>query len=212
MAGYFVSVEGVEGVGKSTIIQFIQSLFVEFGVDYINTREPGGTPLAEELRQLLLDKRDEMIQQSTELLLMFAARAQNVNHIIIPALSAGKVVLADRFTDATYAYQGAGRGLSQAVIDNLVTLVHPNIEPDLTLLLDAPVEVGRQRIVDKNCELDRIESEQISFFHRVRDGYLKMAKESQRFKIINAQLPLSDVKKQVRLQLQPLLDQWEGGV
>ena len=132
MAGYFVSVEGVEGVGKSTIIQFIQSLFVEFGVDYINTREPGGTPLAEELRQLLLDKRDERIQQSTELLLMFAARAQNVNHIIIPALSAGKVVLADRFTDATYAYQGAGRGLSQAVIDNLVTLVHPNIEPDLT--------------------------------------------------------------------------------
>ena len=102
--------------------------------------------MAEELRQLLLDKRDEIIQQSTELLLMFAARAQNVNHIIIPALSAG-VVLADRFTDATYAYQGAGRGLSQAVIDNLVTLVHPNIEPDLTLLLDAPVEVGRQRIV-----------------------------------------------------------------
>ena len=154
--GFFVSVEGVEGVGKSTAIKYIQQLFSEAKIDYVITREPGGTPFAEKIRELLLASSEEGVLPSTELLLMFAARAQNVQHVILPALRSGKCVLADRFTDASFAYQGGGRGIKLDSIAELAELVQGALQPDLTLLLDAPVEVGLQRIRDKNIELDRI--------------------------------------------------------
>jgi dTMP kinase len=206
--GLFISVEGIEGVGKSTAIEYIREWFNQAGIDHILTREPGGTPLAEDIRQLLLSPGEETVEQSTELLLMFASRAQNVHRVILPALQSGRWVLADRFTDASIAYQGAGRGISLELIDQLADFVHARITPDLTLLLDAPVEVGMQRIAEKNDVLDRIELEQHEFFDRVRQQYLDLAKEhAARYRVIDASCSLQDVHEQIGCVLRSFMEE-----
>lgn len=196
-AGKFITIEGSEGVGKSTNIAFIQSYLEEKGVELLVTREPGGTPLAEEIRQLLLAKRDESMDESAELLLMFAARAQHLNTRILPALRSGKWVLCDRFTDSSYAYQGSGRGLSLDLIADLERLVQKNLQPDLTLYLDIDVKLGLARAGER-AELDRFESEKIDFFERVRHGYLDRVKTApNRYRVIDASQNLDIVQKNI---------------
>lgn len=200
--GLFITVEGGEGVGKSSNIRFIQGLIEAQGLECIVTREPGGTPMAEEIRQVLLAKRDEAVCIETELLLMFAARAQHLQQLILPALARGAWVLSDRFTDATYAYQSGGRGVPAEKVALLENFVQGDFRPDLTLLLDAPIEIGMSR-AQKRGELDRFESEKIEFFTRVRDNYLqRAAAESARFKLVDASLPLDAVQEQIDAILQ----------
>ncbi|MBC7183892.1 MAG: dTMP kinase, partial [Marinobacter sp.] len=167
--GQFITFEGSEGVGKSTQLANAAKTLEELGVEFIVTREPGGTPMAEAIRELLLAPRDEAVNETTELLLMFAARAQHLYNRILPALSAGKWVLCDRFTDATFAYQGGGRGVPTERIALLETLVQGEIRPDHIILLDAPVETGMAR-ARKRGELDRFEQEDLEFFQRIRDA------------------------------------------
>lgn len=162
LPGKLITIEGSEGVGKSTNIQFIQGYLTNKGIDLLLTREPGGTPLAENIRDLLLQKRDEPVDEKAELLLMFAARAQHLNTVIVPALAAGRWVLCDRFTDSTYAYQGGGRGLDQELIAQLETLVQQGLQADLTLYLDIDVKQGLAR-ASQRAELDRFEDQQIDF-------------------------------------------------
>ena len=208
--GRFITLEGGEGVGKSSNMAFIVDLLTEAGVDFIQTREPGGTPLAEEIRQLLLTPRDEHMDELSELLLVFAARAQHLARTIRPALAAGTWVLCDRFTDATVAYQGAVRGLSLSAIAQLRALVHRDLQPDMTLLLDAPVEIGMSRASERG-ELDRFEQEQMSFFERVRQGYIDQAQaDPDRYRIIDASQSLSDVQADIRDVLMPWLGQADG--
>lgn len=203
--GIFITVEGGEGVGKSTNIAFVAELLRTAGIDLVTTREPGGTALAESIRQLLLQRETEPVAEMTELLLVFAARAQHLDRVIEPALSAGRWILCDRFTDATYAYQGGGRGLDSGVIGALEQLVQRELRPDLTLLLDAPVEVGQARAAARG-EADRFESEQRVFFERVRAAYRQRAqREPQRFRVIDAAQPLAAVQQQLRSALLPLL-------
>jgi dTMP kinase len=200
--GSFITVEGGEGVGKSTNIAFIAERLRAAGHEPLLTREPGGTALAESIRALLLEPRPEPIAQMTELLLVFAARAQHLAEVIEPALAAGRWVLCDRFTDATYAYQGAGRGLDRGAIGELERLVQGERRPDLTILLDAPVEIGRQRASARGA-LDRFEQEQQAFFERVRQDYLQRAgREPGRFRIIDAARPLLQVQEQLHAVLQ----------
>ncbi|TVZ38981.1 dTMP kinase [Alteromonadaceae bacterium 2753L.S.0a.02] len=195
--GKFITVEGTEGVGKSTNIDFVRKLLELRGIEVVVTREPGGTPLAEQLRDLLLAKRDEPFNATAELLVVFAARAQHLNHVIIPALDAGKWVLCDRFTDATFAYQGAGRGLNSQTIATLETLVQSGRQPDLTLLLDIDVKIGLQRASER-AELDRFESEQIEFFERVRAGYrARVVEQPSRFAVVNAGRDLAAVQHDI---------------
>ncbi len=195
--GRFITLEGVEGVGKSTNLAYVWNTLEEAGLDCLQTREPGGTPLAEEVRQLLLSPRDEPVSETAELLLMFAARAQHLSGLIEPALAAGRWVLCDRFTDATYAYQGGGRGMCQATIASLESLVQGARRPDLTLLLDLPVEVGLARAAQRG-EPDRFERERGEFFDRVRRAYLARAQaEPQRFRVIDASRSLDDVQAQI---------------
>lgn len=203
--GKFITLEGGEGVGKSTNLSFIKSYLKEKGVSLVVTREPGGTPLAESIRELVLAKRDEKMHALTELLLVFAARAQHLNEIIIPALERGDWVLCDRFTDATYAYQGGGRNLSGHYISELENLVQGQLRPDLTLLLDVDIETGMERALQR-AELDRFESEQRAFFERVREAYLKLAAESpQRFRVIDASPELPQVQQSIRQSLDSAL-------
>lgn len=203
--GLFITVEGGEGVGKSTNITFIAEQIRQAGIDLVMTREPGGTALAEQIRDLFLHQRDEPVAEMTELLLVFAARAQHIERVIRPALSAGQWVLCDRFTDATYAYQGGGRGLNRNVIATLETLVQGELRPDVTFLLDAPVDIGSARVAARGAE-DRLEREQREFFEKVRNTYLARAQaEPQRFRIVNAAQPLSDVQAQLLLELTQLL-------
>lgn len=203
--GRFISIEGGEGAGKSTSIDYIQSFFSAQGIELVSTREPGGTELAEKIRALLLDHHTEQVDPYSELLLMFAARRQHVTQVIEPALAAGKWVLCDRFTDASYAYQGYGRQLPLDFIDQLAHWVHGDINPDCTLLLDLDIEVGMQRARQRNA-LDRIESEQMSFFEAVRQGYLKRAKaEPQRFRVIDASKDIAGVQQQLQSVLEALL-------
>lgn len=193
----FITLEGGEGVGKSTNLQFIQQLLLERQVKVVVTREPGGTGLAEKIRSLLLEKSDESITSQAELLLMFAARAQHIQHVILPALQQGCWVLCDRFTDATYAYQGGGRNMDAHMISWLEQCVQGGLRPDLTLLLDAPVEIGMRRAINRG-KLDRFETEKIDFFQRVRQAYLQRASLDQnRYKIIDAGLPLIEVQAQI---------------
>ncbi|MEH6472685.1 MAG: dTMP kinase [Halopseudomonas sp.] len=195
--GMFITIEGGEGVGKSTNIEHLRGLLRDQRIDFIETREPGGTPLAEELRATLLAERDEPVSSDCELLLMFAARAQHLAQQIVPALEAGKWVLCDRFTDATFAYQGGGRQLDWERIGQLEQLVQGDLRPDLTLLLDVPVEVGMARARQRG-ELDRFEQEQLGFFERVRAAYLRRAEgEPERFRIIDASQPLPRVQQQI---------------
>lgn len=203
--GKFLTLEGGEGVGKTTNLAFIKSYLEEHGIDLLLTREPGGTPLAEAVRQLLLDKSYKGMNSDAELLLVFAARAEHINTKILPALEAGQWVLSDRFTDASFAYQGSGRELGFSRIELLERFVQKGFQPDMTLLLDADVELGMSR-VEQRDEKDRFESEHMDFFNRVRAGYLRRAKEDpHRMKVINARLPLVGVQKQIQDQLDELI-------
>ncbi len=207
MRGRFITLEGGEGVGKTTNLQFIRGLIEGAGKRLRVTREPGGTPLAEKIRELLLNPAHKGMAPDCELLLMFAARAEHIDKLIRPALEAGEWVLCDRFTDATFAYQGAGRGLSKARILELEAMVQGDLRPDLTLLLDVPVEIGLQRASDRS-EPDRFEQEARDFFERVRQGYLeRAAAEPERFRVIDASRPLPEVQQQIREALVPLLGQ-----
>ncbi len=209
--GAFISLEGIEGVGKSTALLHIQSMLELAGIEYVCTREPGGTPLAESIRQLLLGQHGEVLSANTELLLMFAARAQNIQEVIVPALESGKWVVADRFTDASFAYQGGGRGIALDHIASLAQLIQGDLQPDLTLLLDARVEVGLARINGRG-EKDRIESEKNEFFDRVRQQYLRLAKQHPaRFRVVNAEQTLNEVKQQLSDEINRLVLQ-EGRV
>ncbi|HJN50010.1 MAG: dTMP kinase [Pseudomonadales bacterium] len=174
-AGRFITVEGIEGVGKTTNLEFIENYLMQHGVDVVvRTREPGGTPLAEDIRALLLQERAEEVDAVTELLLMFAARAQHVSSVIRPALARGEWVLCDRFTDSSYAYQGGGRGIPEEQIQVLETLVLDDFEPDLTIILDLTVERALQRAEERSAK-DRFEQEERLFFERVRQDYLRRA-------------------------------------
>lgn len=205
MRGKFITVEGGEGVGKSSNIEFIASSLRERGIDCIVTREPGGTPLAEEIREVLIKRREEKVCPDTELLLMFAARAQHLNEKILPALEAGTWVVCDRFTDATYAYQSGGRQLPAEKVANLESFVQGNLRPDVTLLLDAPIEIGMER-ASKRAELDRFEEEKIDFFNRVRDNYLERAKaDPKRFVILDASQTLEEVQADLAKTLNELV-------
>jgi len=206
MRGKFITVEGGEGVGKSSNIEFIANTLREKGIDCIVTREPGGTPLAEEIREVLIARRDEKVCPDTELLLMFAARAQHLNEKILPALDAGTWVVCDRFTDATYAYQSGGRELPSEKVTNLENFVQGDLRPDVTLLLDAPIEVGMAR-ASKRAALDRFEEEEIDFFNRVRNNYLERASEDpERFVILDASQTLEEVQSDLALKLSELIE------
>ncbi len=190
--GRFITLEGGEGVGKSTNLAFIQAHLEAAGLEVVATREPGGTPLAEQIRELLLAVRDEPMADLTELLLVFAARAQHLKTLVEPALARGAWVLSDRFTDATYAYQGGGRGLDARVIGDLEELVQGDLRPDLTLYLDLPPDVSESRLAGR--QLDRFEREKRAFFDRVRAVYLQRAAEP-RFRVIDAGLALEQVQR-----------------
>ncbi|HLV76711.1 MAG TPA: dTMP kinase [Marinobacter sp.] len=195
--GRFITFEGVEGVGKTTQVQNAAHTLRAMGKDVLVTREPGGTPMAEKIRELLLMPREEPVHETTELLLMFAARAQHLHNCILPALEQGRWVLCDRFTDATFAYQGGGRGVACAHISALETLVQGDIRPDHVILLDAPVETGMAR-ARKRGELDRFEQEALVFFRKVREAYLARATAAPlQYHIVNAALPLEQVSEKV---------------
>ncbi|NHN35868.1 dTMP kinase [Pseudomaricurvus alcaniphilus] len=203
--GKFLTLEGTEGVGKTTNRQFIQDWLEARNIPLLVTREPGGTPLAEEIRELLLQKRAEAVDATAELLLVFAARAQHVNTLIRPALAAGKWVLCDRFTDATYAYQGAGRGLPLNTIEQLENMVQGVLRPDLTLVLDIEVEAGLQRAGER-ADLDRFESEELAFFQRVRAGYhARAAAAPERYRLVDAGQNLTAVQDDIEAILEGLL-------
>jgi len=200
--GRFITFEGGEGVGKSTNIQAVARYLESQGRSVIVTREPGGTPIAEKIRNdLLKAHHEEPMSDMAELLLMFAARAQHVDAVIRPALARGDWVLCDRFTDSTIAYQGYGRGLGLEKIDQLKELAQGGLEPDLTLLLDAPVDVGMKRARARAQvlaeETDRIEAEAISFFEKVRQGFLELSQRHSRFRVIDATAPLEQVTADV---------------
>ncbi len=195
--GCFITVEGVEVVGKSTNIVFIQETLKSKGHEVVATREPGGTPLAEEIRSMVLKPRDEEIAPLTELLLLFSARAQHIEQVIKPALKRGAWVVCDRFTDATYAYQGGGRNLPVALIEALEQLVQNQLRPNLTILLDVDAEVGLKRARSKG-QVDRIEAERIDFFSRVRDTYFSRASaDPGRFRIIDTERSLEEVQADI---------------
>lgn len=192
--GMFISLEGIEGVGKTTQVPFINEYLRTHHLNVITTREPGGTPVAEDIRRVLLTEHAESIASDTELLLMFAARAQHIAEVVKPGLAAGKWVLSDRFMDATYAYQGGGRGVALARIQELDTWVLQGFKPDLTLLFDAPVEIALSRAKSRNTP-DRFEREQAEFFTRVREVYLqRAATDSKRFRVIDSNRTLPEVQ------------------
>jgi dTMP kinase len=195
--GQFITFEGTEGVGKSTQLENAASILKAMDIDVVVTREPGGTPMAESIRELLLTPRDEPVNDLTELLLMFAARAQHLHTRILPELAAGRWVLCDRFTDATFAYQGGGRGVSADAIATLENLVQGEVRPDHVVLLDAPVETGMARARHRG-ELDRFEREAVAFFQRIRQTYLERAASApHRYHTVNAARPLEAVSEEV---------------
>lgn len=200
MRGKFISVEGTEGAGKSTALQFLKDYLQQKHLDIVLTREPGGTKIAEAIRDVLLHQTPaETMLPKTELLLMFASRAQHIHQQIEPALQAGKWVITDRYIDASYAYQGGGRGLEWHDINLLDRLVVADRYPDLTLLLDVPAEIGFARTETRGTQKDRIEQEKIDFFVRVRNAYLARAKyDPNRIKVINASHALTTVHAQIK--------------
>jgi len=202
MRGSFLTLEGGEGAGKSTMMERAAAWLEAEGRRVVRTREPGGTALAEKLRDILLDKTNSVLSTQTELLLVFAARAQHLAELIRPALDRGDTVLCDRFTDATWAYQGGGRGVPAGQIAALEDLVHGDLQPDLTLLLDLPVEVGLRRASQRG-ETDRFEAESLAFFERVRAAYLeRAAADPGRFAVIDASVGVDEVWAQVEAVLQ----------
>ncbi len=204
MSGRFITFEGTEGAGKSTCLAFVQAWLEARGVPVERTREPGGTPLGEEIRGLLLGHRDGGMEPLSELLLLFAARAQHVARRIRPALAAGRWVLCDRFTDASYAYQAAGRGLDPEIVSTLALWVQGGLEPDLTLWLDLPVEQGLAR-AGRRAALDRFEAEDLDFHRRVRRAYRRLAEATPgRIRRLDASLPIAQVETQARAVLEDL--------
>lgn len=197
----FITLEGIEGVGKTSNLEYIRSLLEESGKQCVVTREPGGTPLGESLRAILLEHSDDEMSADAELLMMFAARAEHLKKVILPALKAGKYVLCDRFTEATYAYQGGGRGLDVAKIAELETWAQGDLRPDLTIILDAPVHIGRDR-AGKRSAPDRIEKEADDFFKKVRASYREMANHyPHRICLVDATQNLENVQTQILRQL-----------
>jgi dTMP kinase len=204
--GRFITLEGLEGAGKSTVAQLVVEWLAKRGVVALLTREPGGTPLAERVRKIVLERGPEALSPQAETLLMFAARSIHVENLIRPALARGEWVICDRFTDATRAYQGYGRGLELAWIEQLASAVHGDLQPERTLLLDLPVAVGLSRARGRSgSAADRFESEVEAFFERVRAGYLSVARsEPGRIRIIDASRALPEVTAQVTKALEDL--------
>ena len=202
--GAFISLEGVEGVGKSTNVAFTADAVRRAGYEVVTTREPGGTPLGERVREWILNGDHGTLSPEVEVLLMFAARARHLDAVIRPALAAGRWVVCDRFTDASIAYQGGGRGASRTLLDALQKEIQNGLEPDLTLLLDAPLEVGASRMGDRTP--DHFEREQRPFFERVRAAYLALAAQfPERIKVIDAAMPLPQVQRQIEAEVAALV-------
>lgn len=206
--GKFITLEGSEGVGKTTNIDVVCRLLEANGVPFIKTREPGGTPLAEALREAMLAVREEEVSAMTELLIVFAARTQHLDRVIRPALAAGRWVVCDRFTDASYAYQGYGRGLDLERITALEVWVQNGLQPDLTLLLDLAPEVAEQRMQERTK--DRMESEKVEFYQRVRSGYLRRAAQDARFRVIEAKNTIDAVATEIDAHVSALIRDWKG--
>lgn len=206
MSGCFITFEGVEGVGKSTQLARLEDRLLARGHDVLVTREPGGTPLAEQIRALVLHHRSEPMPDAAELLLMFAARAVHTENLIRPALARGAIVLCDRYTDATYAYQGGGRGIGDPLIDPLAALAQRGLWPDLTVLLDAPVAPSLARAKARTGKTDRIESEALAFFERVRARYRQRAeREPARIRVVDATGSVEAVEARIAALVAPLL-------
>lgn len=206
MRGKFITVEGIEGVGKSTNIDVMRAAIEKRGLQVLTSREPGGTPMAEQIRALLLEHGDEPVPDIAELLLMFAARSLHVCNVLQPALDNGTWVICDRFTDTSRAYQGAGRGFPVADIDRIANWVHPHLQPDLTVLLDAPVEMAMQR-AGRRGQPDRIETAQGGFFTRARECYLELAAgDPGRFAVVDAGQEIGAVRAEVEAIINRLLD------
>jgi len=202
----FITLEGIEGAGKSTIARALQTELERQGIAMLLTREPGGTPLAERMRDLLLSRDHEALSPVAETLLMFAARAVHLDNAVRPALAAGRWVICDRFTDASYAYQGAGRGVSARLLDQLAAAVHGDLWPARTLLLDVPVDTGLARTRQRAGAPDRFEAERPAFFERVRGAYLRRAAaDPGRIRVIDAQLPAERVVAACRAAIADLL-------
>jgi dTMP kinase len=207
--GRFITLEGIEGAGKSTVARYLAEWLGARGIRACLTREPGGTALAERVRNIVLERGAEELTPVTETLLMFAARGIHLETLILPALARGEWVVCDRFTDATRAYQSGGRGVSRILVEELARAVHPTLTPDCTLLLDLPVDVGLARSKKRSGDAptDRFEAQPAVFFERVRAVYLELARrEPQRFKIIDASVPLAEVEKQVAGELAAQFD------
>jgi dTMP kinase len=203
--GKFISIEGIEGVGKSTNIEVLVERIEAAGHNVLTTREPGGTPFAEDIRDILMNRGDEPVPEIAELLLMFAARSFNVNNVILPALEAGTWVVCDRFTDSSRAYQGGGRGLPMETIDRIADWVHGDTWPDLTILLDAPVEIGMERAGTRGTP-DRIEQERHDFFERVRECYLQIAlREPERFVVVDTTRSIDEVRADIAMLADQIL-------
>lgn len=208
MRGRFITFEGAEGVGKTTQIARAAACLRARGIEPIVTREPGGTPLAEKLRALVLEPGHGPVDATTELLIMFAARASHVADVIRPAIAAGRCVLCDRFTDATEAYQGAGRGVDRNWIRALAGIAHPGLEPDLTIVFDVPATVAIARLAGRGAQQDRIEAEDAGFFQRVRAAYGDIAvREPERVRIVDATRPEAEVAASVAALLDAVLDE-----
>lgn len=201
----FISIEGIEGAGKTTALKFVETWLEAHKISYVVTREPGGTPIAEAIRNVLLGHYDEMMSPDTELLLMFAGRAQNISHVILPALRRGQWVVSDRFTDASFAYQGGGRGVPKKHIDELASWVQGSLHVDVTFLLDVPADLGISRVESRGAR-DRIESEGLEFFNRVRETYLSLAKQyPERFCVIDSSQDLKKIQVAIESRLNTLL-------
>lgn len=200
----FITLEGIEGAGKSTALRHMQQWLEQTGISYVATREPGGTEIAEDIRQLLLRHHEEPMNSDAELLLMFASRAQHLAQFILPALQRNQWVICDRFTDASYAYQGGGRGIDVAKIAQLETLVQGQLRPDRVFLLDLPAELGMQRI-SRRRNVDRIEIEKTAFFERVRQAYLSRAQQDPaRYRVIDASRTINEVQQRINEELETL--------
>lgn len=206
MNGKFISIEGIEGAGKSTQLEFIKQYLEERGKSIVITREPGGTALGEQIRELLLAPREEGMAVDTELLLMFAARAEHVEQVIKPAVLRGDWVISDRFVDATFAYQGGGRGIPNDRIEQISSWTLKSLQTDMTFLFDLPVELGQQRVISRNGDIDRFEQEKADFFQKIREKYLQRSQqEPNRIKVIDASISIAEIEVQLGSELDKLL-------
>ena len=206
MNGKFISIEGIEGAGKSTQLAFIERYLKQQGKNVVVTREPGGTALGEQVRELLLAPRDEGMAVDTELLLMFAARAEHIEQVIKPAIQRGDWVISDRFVDATFAYQGGGRGIAAERIEQISAWTLNGLQTDITFLFDLTVELGQQRVISRNGVVDRFEQEKTAFFQKIRDCYLQRSQqEPNRIKVIDASKTINEIELQLTAALDRLL-------